>query len=59
MEPHEEGLRYLAQTPMWGDIPATRWCIPLAGMTPGIPKFRKESPPERAKDNENQFFHTF
>ena len=25
-------------------------------MTPGIPKFRKESHPERAKDNEDQFF---
>ena len=28
-------------------------------MMPGIPKFRKESHPERAKDNEDQFFHTF
>ena len=28
-------------------------------MTPGIPKFRKESHPERANDNEDQFFHTF
>jgi hypothetical protein len=27
-------------------------------VTPGIPKFRKESHPERAKDNENQFFRT-
>jgi len=28
-------------------------------VTPGIPKFRKESHPERAKGNEDQFFHTF
>jgi hypothetical protein len=26
---------------------------------PGIPKFLKESHPERAMDNEHQFFHTF
>jgi hypothetical protein len=26
-----------------------------AGMMPGIPKFRKESHPERAKDNEDKF----
>ena len=29
------------------------------GMMPGIPTSRKESHPERAKDNGNQFFHTF
>jgi len=28
-------------------------------MEPGIPKFRKESRPEGAKDNEDQFIHTF
>jgi hypothetical protein len=28
-------------------------------VTPGIPKFWKESHSERAKDNEDQFFHTF
>jgi hypothetical protein len=28
-------------------------------VTPGIPKFRKESHPERAMDNKDQFFHTF
>jgi len=26
-------------------------------MTPGIPKFRKESHPERAKDEKEQFLH--
>jgi len=28
-------------------------------MMPGIPKFRKESHPERAKDKKERFFHTF
>ena len=28
-------------------------------MMPGIPKFRKESHPERAQDNGEHFFHTF
>ena len=28
-------------------------------VTPGIPKFRKENHPERAKDNADQFFYTF
>jgi len=28
-------------------------------LTPGVAKFRKESHPERAEDNEDQFFHTF
>jgi len=30
-----------------------------AGMTPGIPKSRKESHPERAGANEDQTFHIF
>ena len=28
-------------------------------VTPGIPKFRKESHPERAEGNEDRFFHAF
>jgi hypothetical protein len=28
-------------------------------MTPGIPKFRKESHPERAKGDEDLFLHSF
>ncbi len=38
------------------------WLLPrkvIQPVTPGIPKFREESHPERAKDNEDQFFHTF
>jgi hypothetical protein len=37
-------------------------CLPprkvIQTVTPGIPKFRKESHPEMAKDNENQILHT-